>query len=181
MNEDITERTKIVAKFLGYSILASGRQVEREQFKSEATAWTFALGQIPTQHLEECFKRAISGWMSEYMMPAAAVNKAYHEMIPELQERAEVHGGMQEFLLRTGYGSMGYMTLIEWKERHNLPAAWKLGDPYPPESDLYGKSLPSRQPENYRCSKCKDAGWLVQPYDTVAAYGPTLMRCSCGQ
>ncbi len=127
----------MVGKYLSISILASGRQVEREQFKAEVTAWSLALQRIPVHHLEECFKRAITGWTSDFMMPAAAVNKAYQEYIPELQKRAQEHTVGWERQLRAGDGSLGYMSLVEWKTRHNLPVAWRLGDPYPPESDLH--------------------------------------------
>lgn len=188
MESETEERLRIVAHYLSISILASGRQTERDQFKAEATAWTLALSHIPTQHLEECFKRAITGWTSEFMMPAAAVNRAYRDYLPELEARAHTHAEKQEALLRAGYGSLGLMTFTEWKQRHNLPANWRgtgrlpelSAEPYPPESDLYHKHILEVEPE-YRCEKCKDAGWLRVPYDSVHGVGPTLVRCSCGQ
>ncbi len=183
------ERTEIVAKYLTISILASGRHTERDQFKAEAAAWALALHRIPVHHLEECFRRAIANWASDYMMPAAAVTRAYQEMIPELQARAETHGTMQEFLLRTGQGSLDLMTFSEWKERHNLPANWRgtgrmmdlSAEPYPPESNLYKKPVPRLDDKPVRCTRCNDVGWTRRPYDSVAGMGPTLVRCECGQ
>lgn len=148
-----------------------------------AKSFAYALEDIPTHWLEEAFKRAIQNKTDDFPLTAAAVNKAYQDFLPELQARAATHSAKQEHLLRSGRGSLGVMTLIEWKQRHNLPDEWKLGEPYPPESDLYGKPVPltAYQKHVFRCEKCKDAGWTRIPYYAVHGIGAVLMRCSCDQ
>ena len=96
-------------------------------------------------------------------------------MIPELQRDAQRPAHAQDRLLIEGYGSLGYMSIAEWKERHNLADAWKLGDPYPPESDLAGKPVPIKAEEYYRCHTCKDAHW-VKHYPE-GPIDPKLIRC----
>jgi hypothetical protein len=148
-----------------------------------AKSFAYALEGIPTHHLEECFRRAIRAKVDDFPMTAAAVNRAYQELIPELLAQSETHSAMQEYLLRSGQRSLDLMTVIEFKEMHNLPATWELGMAYPPESDLYGAggTLSQEDAREYRCERCHDAGWTRRPYDKVLNVGPTLVRCECGQ
>lgn len=171
--------------------LAGGKQAESgSELTAVAISFAYALDSIPTHHLEECFRRAIQQKLDDFPLTAAAVNRAYQELIPELQARAETHSATQEYLLRSGQGSIGLMSFTEWKERHNLPAAWRgtgqsmaiSDEPYPPESDLYGTGgLSVFDLREYKCHRCKDSGWLCWPYDKVHNVGPTLMECKCGQ
>lgn len=144
-------------------------------------SWEMVIGDIPTHHLQECFIRAARAKLDDYPLTANAVNRAYQEMKPELLRQAQENAASQERLLMSGKGSLDRMTLDEWKTRHNLPPAWKLGDPFPPESDLYNKDVPAPLVEGYACRKCKGSGWTRIPYDAAHEYPAKLMPCSCQQ
>jgi hypothetical protein len=129
----------------------------------EVKVWEYALGDVPTHHLEECFRRAVRAKENGYMVLATEINQQYREMIPELQRQANAQAAQQDYLLRSGQGSLGYTSLAEFKTRHNLPPQWKLGDAYPPESDLYDGPVPPMPEAVHVCSTCKDAR-LVKDY-----------------
>lgn len=80
--------------------------------------------------------------------------------MPELLGQAKTASIAEEYRLKAGYGSLGYMGVDEWKMRHNLPVSWRLGDAYPPESDLYSTPIPLQTEQAYKCERCKDARWL---------------------
>lgn len=129
---------RIIKQAMYVSSLAGGRQAESgKALEAVATSFAYALEDIPTHHLEEAFRRAIRAKVDDFPLTAAAVNRAYDDMLPELQERARANADNQYARLKEGYGSLGNMSIVEFKARHNLPAAWQLGEPYPPESDLY--------------------------------------------
>lgn len=110
-----------------------------------AQAYEYALDEVPTQHLEEAFKRAVKAKQKKhdnFVISGIDIGAEYLDMLPELAERARAHSAQQENLLMAGRGSLDTMTISEWKERHNLPREWHKGDMIPPESDLYGKPVP---------------------------------------
>jgi len=136
--EQMGERLRIIRAQIYLDSLSQRRQPEAgESADAVAKSFAYALDDIPTHHLEEAFRRAIRAKVDDFPLTAAAVNRAYDDMLPELQARARSNADLQYGLLKEGHGSLGYMTLLEWKALHNLPAAWRLGDPIPPESDLY--------------------------------------------
>lgn len=160
--------------------LAQGRTpFEGGALDTVARSWQMAIEDIPTHHLEECFKRALKAKRDDFPIAAPAVNKAYDEYKPELLRQAQENAATQDRLLMSGHGSLDRMTIEEWKSRHNLPATWKLGDPFPPESDLHNKPLPQKTEVVYACQRCLDAGWTRIPFDPVTGYGPKLIRCKC--
>jgi hypothetical protein len=118
------------------------------------------LDAIPTQHLDECFKRAMQHNTGDFLLTAGAVTKEYQDMLPELQGMASANANEQTLRLEAGYGSLDRMGIDEWKTRHNLPAAWRLGEPYPPESDLHGVLPPAQVEEVWQCEMCRDARWV---------------------
>ena len=144
--------------------------------------WEYALGGIPTHHLEECFRRAVRANDGKFMVLATQINQQYTDMLPELQRAAQANAQQQERLLMSGHGSLGYMSLEEWKARHNLPVEWRLGDPYPPESDLHGAPLPPVREEVYRCARCRDAVLLkAYPPGPDGRLHPYTVTCpECG-
>jgi hypothetical protein len=141
----------------------------------EVKVWEYALGDVPTHHLEECFRRAVRAKENGYMVLATEINIQYREMLPELQRQAQAHAAQTDYLLQSGLGGLGYISLEEFKARHNLPAAWKWGIPYPPESDLYRAPVPPMPEQTYRCQTCRDARW-VKDYPRGRIY-PELVMC----
>jgi hypothetical protein len=139
-------------------------------------AFAYALEDIPTQHLRNCFVLAIRAQTDDFPLTAAAVNRQYEELKPDLLRKAQQQ---QPPALPSG---KGYITLSQFKERHNLPEEWQLGQPYPETSDLYNAPVPGKlehdQP-TYRCLKCLDAGWTRIPYDAKTGRHAKLVRCSC--
>lgn len=127
------------------SLAQNRRPDEGKELHALATSFAYALENIPTQHLAECFQRAIRNNTDDFLLTAGAVNREYAELIPELQELARRHSQEKEYQLKEGRGSLGDMTVVEWKERHNMPADWRLGQNYPPESDLYNGPYPERE------------------------------------
>lgn len=145
-----------------------------------ARSWQMALEDIPTHHLEECFRRALKAKRDDFPLSAPAVNRAYDDYKPELLRQAQAHAAEQERLLEAGHGSLDRMTLDEWKTRHNLPAEWKLGDPFPPESDLHGKRVPMPvQGPIITCELCYNDGWTRIPFDAKTGRHVKLIRCKC--
>ena len=114
-----------------------------------------------------------------YMVLATEINQQYREMLPELQRQAHAHAAQQEYLLQSGQGGLGYISAEEFMTRHNLPATWRPGQPYPPESDLYSAPVPPQPDAVYWCDTCKDAK-LVKHYPRGRIY-PELRPCpDCG-
>jgi hypothetical protein len=142
-----------------------------------AKTWEVAIGHIPTKHLEECFTRAIRAKTDNFPFSAPEVNRQWEELQQELLRRRDENDG-DVILLAP---SMGYVTIQEFKARHSLPPEWKLGDPYPPESDLYQKPVPRplHEQELVSCPRCKDAGWTRMPYNASLGLPAKLIRCGC--
>jgi hypothetical protein len=141
-----------------------------------AKAFAYALDGIPTSHLEESFTGAIRAQTDDFPLTAAAVNRFYEELKPELVRQGQQ---WQPPALPPG---QSYITLSQFKERHNLPEDWELGQPYPPESDLSSAPLPGRlehEQPRYTCLLCKDAGWTRIPYDAKTGRHAKLVRCEC--
>ena len=175
---------RIIGKALIHDALSRQKAPEYgNTAKALAVSFAYALENVPTRWLEESFRRAIQTKEDDFPITASSVNKAYNELLLELQAREQTQKAMREYKLKSGQGGPGLMSIDEFKARHNLPAAWKLGEPYPPESDLYGKPVPpsAYQKHLFRCLKCKDAGWTRIPYDALTNSAPVLMRCGCGQ
>jgi hypothetical protein len=155
----MAERLRTIRQAIYISSLAQGKPSETGQaLEAVAISFAYALEDIPTHHLEEAFRRAIQTKVDDFPLTAAAVNRAYQEMIPDLQRQAQDHAagtGLPPLLVS---GLAAGMNLQTWKERHNLPQDWRLGDPYPPECDLYDSI---RLAPVYACLTCKDAGWVA--------------------
>lgn len=142
-----------------------------------AKAYNYALEDVPTHHLEQCFKIALYNKRDNFPVSGIEMRLAWLGYKDELRARAAEHAAEMERELMFGKGSLDYISLDEFKRRHNLPPQWRLGDAYPPESDLYSKPLPPREPEQFKCARCKDAGWLV---DRTHRLKPKMVRCpSC--
>lgn len=139
-----------------------------------AEAYSIALEDIPTERLRACFVRAIRGRRDGFPPASGDVLTEWEGLREELRVQGQQHAENELLRLKAGHGSLGLMTLGEFKERHNLPATWKLGQPYPPESDLYEKPLPPRDVPWGGCDRCADAGWLVNR-DTPKH--PVLTKC----
>lgn len=138
---------------------------EGDALEALATSFAFALEDIPSHHLRECFRRAIQTNTSDFPLTAAAVIRVWNDIMPELRAQAASASIAEEYRLKSGQGSIEYMGLAEFKLRHNLPIEWRLGDAYPPESDLYQAGVPLQAEQAYRCERCKDARW-VKDYPT---------------
>jgi hypothetical protein len=147
-----------VAFRLGGRTLLTGAELDLE-----VKVWEYALGDVPTHHLEECFRRAVRAKENGYMVLATEINQQYREMLPELQRQAQAHSAQTDYLLQSGQGGLGYISLAEFRARHNLPASWKPGDPYPPESDLYDAAVPPQPEQVIGCWTCRDAR-LIKDY-----------------
>jgi hypothetical protein len=160
--------------------LAQGRTPDTgESLDALASSFAYVLDTLPTQHLEECFKRAMQHNTGDFLLTAGAVTKEYQDMLPELQRAAAQHANEQTLRLEAGYGSLDRMGIDEWKTRHNLPAAWRLGEPYPPESDLCGAPVPRPAEVVWDCNTCHDARW-VKDYSNGPLH-PELRPCPrCG-
>jgi hypothetical protein len=117
---------------------ANSRQVAPEYgnvLEATKRSWAYALEDIPTRYLDECFAAALRQRSHDFALTAGAVNRAYDDMLPEIQRRAREQVGGTSYLQLTG-PKPEYLGLEEFKKRHNLPPHWRPGDPYPPEGDL---------------------------------------------
>jgi hypothetical protein len=141
-----------------------------------AKTWEVAIGHIPTKHLEECFTRAIRAKTDNFPFSAPEVNRQWDELKQEILRNPPAEN---DTLLLTP--ATGYITIEQFKARHQLPAEWKLGDPYPAQSDLYQKPVPRplHEQELVDCPRCKDAGWTRMPYNASLGLPAKLIRCGC--
>lgn len=101
----------------------------------ELKVWGYSLENVPDAHLAECFKRAFRAKRDDFMLKASAVLREWDLYREELVALATVN---REHILMLPPGTVTPIHLSAFKARHNLPEDWALGDPYPPESDLYG-------------------------------------------
>lgn len=120
--------------------LAGRSAISGDELDLEAKVWEYALGDVPTHHLEECFRRAVRAHEGTYMVLATEIRQQYAEMLPELAQQARV--ASDTAALQAGRDTANKaMSLHEWNEKHNLPPGFrKTAEEYPPESDLYEKS-----------------------------------------
>ena len=172
---------RLIKQALYISSLAQGKAPDTgEQQEAIAMSFAYALDDIPTHHLSDCFQRAIRRQTDDFHLTAAAVKREYEDMLPELQQQAREAEDTNALRLESGRLNFGYISIPAFKERHNLPPQWKLGDPYPPESDLYGKPPPPMPEQVYECQTCKGAR-LVKEYPRGPLY-PKLIPCPyCGE
>lgn len=132
--------------------------------------WEYALEDIPTHHLMECFKRAVKAKSDTYMVTCIEINMQWKEYHQELLRQARELPALPV----ASSGLPRRMTLTEWKALHNLPEHWALGDAYPPESDLHYKPVPPPIRPSYQCERCQDARWLV---DRSIQQHPQRVKC----
>lgn len=134
--------------------------MDKDELRAKLEQWDFALNDVPTRYLGLSFERAIRSHTSQGPFTPAEVIREYGVVQQELRQGTlsqgtldAVNAGIDWLKLnppegavppkREGYIATGpYYSLTDWKVLHNLPHDWKLGDPYPKESDLYGKGVP---------------------------------------
>jgi hypothetical protein len=132
------------------------------------TAYGYALEDIPDQHLAECFRWAIKAKRDSYVVRTSEVLAQYDEL------KLELLRAPQDTAPALPSPAIERYHLDEWKRKHNLPAEWRMGEPYPQDSDLYatwsdtgfavGQKPPGKR-EAIACGNCNDAGWLVDRRD----------------
>jgi hypothetical protein len=75
----------LLKMIIGHAYRLSARMIPPEpDLLLEVDVWEYALGDIPTQHLEECFKRAVRAHKGGYMVTAPEIREQYEEYKPEL-------------------------------------------------------------------------------------------------
>lgn len=114
---------------------------EGDALQAEVKVWGYSLEDIPDAHLGECFRRAFAAKRDDYMLKAPAVLREWDAYREELVALATLN---RDHLLMLPAPASTPITLKAFRARHNLPADWELGQPYPPESDLYG--VPAERP-----------------------------------
>jgi hypothetical protein len=167
----------LLRKLIVNSELAMGRTPpEGNALQVIEKSWEYAISSVPTHHLEECFRRALAAKRDTFPFAAPEVSRAWEELQQELLRQGYAHD-----VPALPSGGTGYISLAQFKERHSLPPEWKLGDPYPPESDLYQKPVPRplHEEELVDCPRCKDAGWTRMPYNASLGLPAKLIRCGC--
>lgn len=117
--------------------LSLGRELP-DDIPLMAHVYSEVLEAVPDRYLEVCFKRALKANRTDYVPSTGAVHVQWDMLLEELRAIAREHARQEEAKMRAGHGSPAGMGLAKWKRKHNLPLEWKLGNPYPPESDLYG-------------------------------------------
>lgn len=177
----LEKRTILMKSLITVAFRLAGRMPPAgKELDLEVYVWEYALDDVPVHHLEECFRRAVKAKADTFILTATEIRQQYADMMPELAEQAREAEERNDLLLESGRANFGYISLSTFKERHNLPAEWKLGDAYPPESDLYQSSPPPMPEQTWACQTCHDARW-VKEYPRGPLY-PKLMPCPyCGQ
>lgn len=145
-------------------------------------AFEMSLAQVPTEHLPMCFQMAMACKVDTFPLSAPEVNAQWQVWKDEEQWAAPERVDAPADIPRLPEPRSYLLSLDEFRVKHNLPATWKLGDPYPEGSDLHNKPVPGsleRDQERYYCFLCLDAGWVRIPYDVRARTSPKLVRCVC--
>ena len=103
---DMQARMGLIKQALYVNSLAQNRKPdEGNALTALATSFAFALDDIPTHHLGECFQRAIRQQTDDFLLTASAVNRVYQEMLPELRRQAETSSISEQRRLEAGHGS----------------------------------------------------------------------------
>ena len=175
---EMAARSKIIKEQIYLDSLAHRKTPESGSVAEvTAKAFAYALEDIPTSHLEACFTRAIRAQTDNFPLGAAAVVRQWEGLGQEL-----LRNPPEPDVLALPVARSGYLSLVDWKAKHNLPEAWQLGQPYPPESDLYNRPVPgelAHEQPRYSCHRCLDAGWTRIPYDARTLRPAKIIRCSC--
>ena len=156
-DEEFAARLAIIVDETQHAYTSQGKLVDVGRLTTDAPSWAYALEQIPTKQLGRAFTRAIQSWSSDYPMGASYVKRVYDEM---QKEHREGYGTLTDVtsvgealrLLSGRYEEQPPkkpMSISEWKEKHGLPKEWKLGDPYPENSDLRAKPYEEPLPSVY--------------------------------
>lgn len=98
-------------------------------------SWAFALEDIPTKRLGPAIAAAIRANKTSFQLTTGQVNKAYDDMLPELERLAREQAAQNQPRRLAG-PEPKYVSPADFRAKHNLPPDWKLGDPYPEGSDL---------------------------------------------
>lgn len=146
--EEFMARLAIITDELAYANVPQNKYVTTERQMGEALSWARSLELIPTKHLGRIFKRATQMWDSDFPMTAGYVKRLYEEYKLEMAQEAQLP---DNYALpapeEADYDTQGRMSVTAWKELHNLPASWRMGDPYPEYSDLFFPVQPPTQTE----------------------------------
>lgn len=138
---ELHERLVIIRAQWKLALMAQGREVPAS-VDAEAVAVAYALEIIPTDYLEECLQLAIQQQTDAFPLTAGAVKTVWEWQVKrEVQEREEA----RKTMLQLAPPRVEDMNIPDFKALHNLPDSWHLGQPYPPESDLYRSPLPVSQ------------------------------------
>lgn len=106
----------------------------------EAT-WEYACGDIPTEHLDECFRRALRAKRNSYPLSAIEVNMAWVDYRLELRENRIKAETMQHLRLASASALASQsgparaderMTFTEWRRRHSAENPQHRVDQCPP-------------------------------------------------
>lgn len=138
----------------------------------EMKVWDAALDEVPTKHIETLWQRAMKNKRDDFPLRSSQLLKEWDGLKEELREQAQAHANEQHALLKAGHGSLGPIALDDFKARHNLPGDWRLGDPYPPESDLHGKPVPVRKNAESEYFGPRDSHWYRSTKTHLELYGP---------
>ena len=179
--QEYTQRWATIVEEFGISLEAHRRTETPEGLLAVSKSIAYALENIPTRRLGECFRKATQSHTSHYPMGADAVLAIWEELkaAPPTEDYDQYAHISAPILLDEGFVRKDdYLSVAEWKELHNLPKEWEPGKPYPAESDLYGKTLPVEE-ILYTCWSCKDAGWTRRPYDPRTMRSARLIPCGC--
>lgn len=159
--EEYIERTAIILQSLDRSSVFRVRRPDQGEFEEETVSWSFALEDIPTQHLMEALTRGIRSHTGTLPYLASDPLREYEAMKEEMAQ------GVYEARVQPTPTDRGwvlalppapedrarrdaYMGMAEFREAHSLPADWKLGDEYPLDSDLYNAPVPEQRREEVK-------------------------------
>lgn len=137
-------------KHLNIAFTSQGFPPAEGQVEGEAPSWAYALAEVPLDWLEPAFAKATRDYRGTHTITAGHVKAALDALKQEVLEGSRKAPGTEPApdpnarALPRPSGQVEYLTLDEWKRKHGLPADWKLGQPMPKESDLYGVNVPHR-------------------------------------
>jgi hypothetical protein len=91
---------------------------EGEDLEVIERSWEYAIGHIPTHHLEECFRRALQAKTDTYPLSAPEVNAVWQDYSQELV-RIGVNNELKLLIAAADGSGKEPMTFSEWKWQHS--------------------------------------------------------------